>query len=343
MSDLLDSYQSRGEYDLLVKECDKEGLYSFKKILTMALSGSLKSSKKMIRVKVLCNWGSSRELCNEWNRMSQGEYKWNDIQITWESQDIDYYVIINKPQDGDFYVPEKTIIFHMEPWCYGSEQHWGVKTWGEWACPNEKKFLQVRNHKKYHCNGFWQISYTYNSLKTLIPDKRPDNKISTIVSSKYYDPGHIKRIDFLKFLEKKNDMVPPLYIDIFGYDNNHGFKNYRGALDILRKETGIEPYKYYFMCENNQEYNYMTEKIWEPILCESLCFYWGAPNLSQYIDSRAYVELDMDDFEKAYETIKNAISQNLWEERLPFIRKERTKILEKYNFFPTLESIIKSI
>jgi hypothetical protein len=51
----------------------------------------------------------------------------------------------------------------------------------------------------------------------------------------------------------------------------------------------------------------------------------------------------MDDFEKAYETIKNAIYQNLWEERLPFIRKEKTKILEKYNFFPTLESIIKSI
>jgi hypothetical protein len=228
----------------------------------------------------------------------------------------------------------------MEPWCYGSEQDWGVKTWGEWAEPSEKKFLQVRTHKKYHCNGFWQISYDYNTLKKLIPVKRSGNTISTICSSKYYDPGHIKRVDFIKFLESKNN--PSVNVDVYGYDNKLGFKNYKGSIPVNQKEIGIEPYRYYFICENNSEHNYMTEKIWEPLLCESLCFYWGCPNLDDYIDRRAYIVLNMDNFEEAYQTIQNAIENNLWEERLPIIRKERQKILDKYNFFPTLEGILQS-
>lgn len=332
---LLDLYQSQGKIQELVGECDKHRLYNFKKLLMMVNNYS-----KPTRVKVMCNWCTPKELCEEWDRMSKGNCRWNNIQITWENTDIDYYVIINKPPDDEFYIPEKTVVFQMEPWCYNPNQKWGVRTWGEWAEPDEKKFMQVRTHKRYHCNCFWQISYDYNTLKTLNPEKRGDNTISAICSSKYFDPGHIRRVDFIKFLESKND--PSVRIDVYGYDNNLGFKNYKGVAPPNKKEVGIESYKYYFICENNSEYNYMTEKIWEPLLCESLCFYWGCPNLEEYIDPGAYVVLDMDNFEEAYNTIKNAIKNNLWEERLPIIRRERQKVLDDYNFFPVLEKILQS-
>ena len=270
--------------------------------------------------------------------MSKGDCRWNNIQVTWEDNDIDFYVIINKPHsEHEFYKAEKTIIFQMEPWCYSDSQNWGVKTWGKWAIPDDNQFLQVRTHKNYHCNGFWQISYDYNTLKNMVIEKKYD-KVSTICSSKYFDPGHIKRINFIKFMENKGDVI----IDVYGYSNDHRLSNYKGSLPTNKKELGIEPYKYYFICENNSEYNYMTEKIWEPLLCESLCFYWGCPNLSDYIDPRAYVSLNMDNFEEAYQTIKNAIQNKLWEERLPIIRRERQKILDKYNFFPTLEEIVNN-
>ena len=45
------------------------------------------------------------------------------------------------------------------------------------------------------------------------------NIISTICSSKYFDPGHIKRIDFLKYIEKIDD--PLIQIHIY---NNLGKK-----------------------------------------------------------------------------------------------------------------------
>jgi hypothetical protein len=45
-------------------------------------------------------------------------------------------------------------------------------------------------------------------------------------------------------------------------------------------------------------------------------------------------------FEKDYQTIQNAIKGNLWEERLPYIRQAKQKILNETQFFPRLEKII---
>lgn len=301
-----------------------------------------KSYKRLLRVKMLCNWCSSKELCDEWLKLSMGNYIWNDIQITWEDSDIDYYVIINKPKPGDVYKPEKTVIFHMEPWCGEAWQTWGVKTWGEWAKPDPAKFLQVRSHDKFCNTGFWQLNMTYTELKekSVVKSESLGNIISSICSSKYFDPGHKKRIDFMKFIETKNDSCVKLHI--YNEDNQHGFASYAGkARPSVDKEKGILPYKYYFMCENNVEKNFITEKLWEPILCESLCFYWGCPNVSDHVDPLAFVQLDMNDFEGSFQIIKNAIETNLWEQRLPAIKAAKQRILDEYGFFPILEGVLK--
>jgi hypothetical protein len=300
-----------------------------------------KSYKPPIRVKMLCNWCSSEDLCKEWLKMTKGSYKWNDLEITW-SDDADYYVIINKPQPGAKFVPEKTIIFHMEPWCDSPQQNWGVKTWGEWAKPDPSKFLQVRSHDRFLNPGFWQINLTYSQLKEMdmIKYKYEDKSkiVSSICSSKYFDPGHKKRIDFLKFVEAKGGVN----MHIYNEDNQHGFKSYQGtARPSVDKEKGLVPYKYYFMCENNVEANFITEKLWEPILCEALCFYWGCPNVADHVDPMAYVQLNMDDFDASYNIMNAAIETNLWEERLPYIKKAKQRILDEQGFFPMLEKALK--
>lgn len=291
---------------------------------------------RKFRIKMICNWCNSYELCMDWNRMSQGNFRWNNIEITWEDNDIDFYVIINKPKPYDKFIPHRTIVFHMEPWCPDPSQHWGVKTWGEWAKPDEGKFLQVRSHENYYNNAFWQLRATYNDLKTMTFNKT--KLLSSICSSKYFDPGHKKRIDFIKFVESKNDDV--VKIDIYNTDNQHHFKGYKGPHPPNNKDIGIVPYKYYFMAENNIEKNFITEKIWESIITETLCFYWGCPNISEYIDPRAYIWLDLDDFEGSFNKMKQAILDNEWEKRIEIIRREKQKILEYYNFFPTLDRII---
>ena len=294
----------------------------------------------LIRVRMMGNYWTSQELCQEWNNLTKGNCRWNNIQFTWETSNIDYYIIINKPCNNDYYDPARTIIFQMEPWCYNPADTWGVKTWGEWAQPDETKFLQVRSHRNYYNNGFWQLKSSYTELRNMESiEKYNHSIISTICSSKYFDEGHIKRIDFLKFIELKDD--PIVSFHYYNHDNPFQFKNYMGiARPNIDKEVGIMKYRYYFMCENNAEHNFITEKLWEPILCHCLCFYWGCPNASDYIDPRAFVQLDMNDFEKSFAIVKQAITENWWEQRLPFIIQEREKILEYYAFCPTVERII---
>ena len=286
------------------------------------------------RVKMLCNWTSSEQLCKEWSNMctEPDKFLWNNIQLTWtnKSEEIDYYVIVNMPEQNAYFDPAKTIVFQMEPWVHDPALGWGVKTWGEWAKPDPNKFLHVHCHEKYLNNVQWQIER--------LPESRVDkeNRICSIISSKNFDEGHILRNKFLSFLENYSENMN----DVFGRENYFGFKNYRGRLPGEDK-TVIGNYKYYFMCENNAEHNYATEKIWEPILCETLCFYWGCPNLGDHIDENAFVRLPLNDFEESLQIIKRAIDEDWWSQRIDCIRREKKRIIHELGFFPTLEKIIK--
>ena len=125
-------------------------------------------------------------------------------------------------------------------------------------------------------------------------------------------------------------------------DNEHSFRNYKGGVTpFINKSKGMLQYKYYFMCENNLEPGFITEKLWEPILCESLVFYCGAPDVSRYVDHLSYVAIDLDDFDKAYEIISSAITSDLYSRRLPNIKKMKRKLLDEMQFFPRIDRIIR--
>jgi hypothetical protein len=290
---------------------------------------------KNIRIKMLCNWCSSQKLCNEFNIMSKGNYRWNNLEIT-SDNNVNYYVIINSTNELKYCEPNKTIIFQMEPWVYDISKNWGVKKWSNWAVPDENKFLKVIGRKTENevNNIYWQLELNYNQLTNLKYENKID-EISTICSSKYVDEGHIHRINFLKYIEQKEEIK----VNIFGYNNKHNFNNYKGQL-YNNKSDGILPYKYYFMVENNYEIDYVTEKLIEPILCETLCFYYGCPNVTNYIDEKAFVLLDMYDFEKSYNIVQKALKEDWWSQRIEYNKKEKDKILNKLQFFPRIENII---
>jgi len=294
-----------------------------------------KQGQEIIRIKMLCNWTDSKQLCKEWSNMCEPglRFQWKNYRMVWSDrvEDIDYYVIVNRPPPGAYYDPKKTIVFQMEPWVYDENKPWGVKTWGEWAEPDENKFMHVHSHKKYLNNVQWLNTIPEKSY----PEIQLKNRVISILSDKNFDEGHIKRIEFIRYMESMSTD----FVDVYGRQNYHNFMNYKGTVENDNKYMN---YKYCISVENNSEYNYATEKIWEPVLCECLCFYWGCPNIGDYIDNRAFVLLDLNDYEKSCETIKRAIEEDWWSERIDIIRKEKAKILNELAFFPTLDRIIQS-
>jgi hypothetical protein len=296
------------------------------------------SDTNIVKIKMLCNWTSSQGLCNEWSNMCDFGFRWKNYQLVWtdKKEDIDYYVIINKPPHGAYYDPKKTIVFQMEPYVNDTTKNWGVKTWGEWANPDPSKFMKVFRHTESLNNVQWQVS---PSSPVICPGDEKINKIMCTLSHKIHDEGHEKRVGFLK----KIDLIWQDGIDnihVYGHENYHGLKSYVGVTDNKRE---LSKYKYCFSCENNSEKNYATEKIWEPILFECLCFYWGCPNLEEYIDSRAFVRIPLDDFDECVSIITKAIEEDWWAQRIDVIKKEKRKILNELGFFSRLNKIINDI
>jgi len=287
-------------------------------------------SANKTRVLLYCNWCSSEELCQLWNKMSQGNYTWNNIQIVWD-EPCDLYVVINCPPITIFPDTRKTILFQMEP-NMAQNKH----MWGDWGDPPKDSFKYCGTHAVGYNNNEWHLSKSYTELSMEKIRKNEDiaQILSTVLSDKYNDPGHIKRVDFIKFLESKG-----MNVHVYG-GNKFVWKNYKGSLPPHQKDDAMFPYKYVFNAENHEQRNYFTEKLIDGILAECLVFYWGCPNIRDFFDEHALVKLELDNFEKDYETIRRAIDENWWEQRLPYIRQAKQQILNHYQFFPRLERIL---
>lgn len=357
MSKLIDELLCKGQTLEAVKECVTSKQYflglfiwklkvnpphhpDYKELVSIILQNTgqeiineiPQSTNPLIRVKLLCNWCTTKELADCWNKMSRGDYSWGRIKLVWEG-DVDYYVIINSPPKDEKIDKKLCILFRMEP---NMSLH--PEIWGEWANPNDKEFLKVLRHENGdYNNNEWHLSTPYSVLVEEKGFYKPINTLSTILSGKYTDPGHIKRVDFVKFLESKS-----FDIHVYG-ENKWNYKNYMGRLPPHNKNGGLLQYKYTFNAENHSIRNYYTEKLIDGILAECLVFYWGCPNVKDYIDERAYVQLELIDFEKDYQTVQKAINEDWHSQRLPYIREAKKKILHELQFFPRLEKILNNL
>jgi hypothetical protein len=294
-------------------------------------------TKNTIKIKLLCNWTSSENLCIELNKMSKGSLLWNNIEFSYDDNIIDYYVILNKPLDNDFYIPEKTIILRTKTFKKHQKNDYNFIRNIKYTDKNKLLYENVDEK----CNNIfiWNFDLNYCFIKNNINlQKNMIDKIYTIFNFEHLEMEQFEA-GLLKYFEVK---YPSFIIDIYSNNNKYSFKNVIIENNIEKNNSLIENYKYCIIVEDFIE-NSFFEKIYNCIINETLCFYIGPENISNYFDSNSYVLLDRNNFEKSYQIIKNGIENNLWEEKIKYIRKEKLKILDYYNLFPTVERIIKEV
>lgn len=301
-----------------------------------------------IKIKMMCNWMTGKELCEYWNKLTDGNYTYSknnkEIKIFGEDlscDEADYIVVINNSTDYIYSEQNlyKTIFAKMEP----------IFISDFWKHIDGSSLKAKLIHDSDNCNLLeWFISIPrkelensdYSQLKSVVKK----NRISSVISGKNQDEGQKIRINFALFAQNYMEW------DNFGYNSQSiPWKNYLGSIE--QKENALLSYKYSFNCENNFINGFVTEKLIDCILCETLCFYYGCPNVGDFIDEKAFVLLNLgrenDSCEerhhlwiKAVEQINDAIKNNLWEERLPYIKLEKKKILSDKSMFPTIFNII---
>ena len=283
------------------------------------------SNKMPIKILVLCNWTTTKVFNAQMNQQSRGADK---VFLVSEDEPHDVVVIINASGESPVVYSRQNNVFYtcMEPYLPSG--------FGEWQYP-EKYFAPERCilHKNHHNLIEWHLGYNYAQLK----NKRFNgkyNKVSVIQSIKFFDLGHRRRIQFIEYIANQKFSR----LDCFGTLHIPN-ANYFGQLPYRRKEAGLERYKYHIAAENNSIHNYFTEKIIDGILMECLVFYWGCPNLEDYLPARAFVRLEMTDPAEDFQVILKAIEEDWWAARRDSILEAKNIILDKLQFFPHLESL----
>lgn len=284
----------------------------------------------MKKIKILCTWTNNTK--EYFKKQLKDEKNWDDFILT-NDKYADFYVIINdiNLNEKDLYYEEnKTIYLTMEP------------SFSRWR-NNFNKYVNSNTNIYYHnINGLeWWISKNYNQLLDFNITKTKN--MSCILSNNYSSYYHKKRVNFLKYLDKLNEIYLFGRVDTSiqeSYTIINSLKNYKGKLNS--KEDGLFPYKYTFVCENAKENNYFTEKIADGILSECLCFYCGCPNISEFINKNAYIIIDLENPEEAIKIITNSIKTNQWEKRIKYIKEAKMKILNELQLIPTIVNIIKN-
>ena len=184
--------------------------------------------------------------------------------------------------------------------------------------------LLVDNHRIFK----FQLSHDFSRLK-LINEKHQSgfclvnsNKKS---NNKYENYSlRYKVIDFFKNREDRFDLYGKGW-DKLAYENfyiDYLFKNFpqsppkawRGSItdknnnfNMEYKRRLVSTYKFQFAIENSKNiYGYISEKIIDCFLSGNIPLYSGCKNISEFIPSQAYINLDdFDNFSQAYSYIIN--------------------------------------
>jgi len=170
------------------------------------------------------------------------------------------------------------------------------------------------------------ISYDTLMAQTPLPKTKD---ISTVCSHKIMSHTvHVKRHEFVMALRER---LPEL--SVYG----------RGINPIDNKSEAMNDYRYHIAIENHIEAGHWTEKLSDSFLAYCLPFYFGDPDYASIFPKNSVIPINVFDLDAAETIIRDAISQNAYEKRLPYIIKSRNIILKNYNLVTSIEKTISSL
>jgi hypothetical protein len=256
------------------------------------------------------------------NRGIWGDYKFD---INNGADECDYWVVFESTaRNESAAVPAgRTILVLNEPEyvrSYSPEylrQFDWIVTW--------RTDLPASNVIRSHCMDGWWLKRTYDMLKD---DRVEKTGLMSVVSSdKASIPEHRKRFAFI------NRMIGHFKdrLTVFGSING----NY-----CSDKFKALAPYKYAIAIEAAPFPDYWTEKIADCYLCETMPFYYGAPNIGDYFDRDSFIAIDLDDYQASVRAIEEAIETGAYERHRDKVLHAKQKILDELQTFPNLTRVL---
>jgi len=155
-------------------------------------------------------------------------------------------------------------------------------------------------------------------------------KLCSILSDKEMCDGHRLRKEFTKkFLEKHN-------FDLYGEVKFHN-----SELQNNDKFSTLKDYKYCLGFDNQDTIdNFFGTQFTDSILAECCPIFWCGTDLSKHFPEGSFIQIDIKK-EGEIERVIELLENDDFEKRIPAIKEAKRLLLEKYNVWPTIKSIVK--
>lgn len=281
-------------------------------------------------VRIIKDWGYPENL-DFFGQTPDSEGVWDGIQFTEEEvSESDYLIVFKNPKrDIEAICREGGLwLISHEPPIWRNEYF--MKSFKYF----DKVFSYYRSQEiltsSTHPLIPWMVLRSYNELSSINISDAKFSKLHEdvvwITSNQRNLSGQVLRMNFKDFLMEKG-----LNLRLFG----------KGFQEVNDKFDSLFPSRYALAIENFCHKDYWSEKIVDSLLSFCLPFYWGAPNLEEFLPEKSFVRIDITKPKEALQIILTTMSNNEWEKRLEYIDEARKLILSKYQFFPSLSGLIK--
>ena len=284
--------------------------------------------KNKIRIMPCTNWCDSSFLVKEWSRFFEG----SSYELVTTQPDL--FLVINQtniPID-----PTKTIYFMMEPY--------GERLYEQWLS-QYKQHLKFYGCHKHHLNNVeWHLQYGNKDIQSKQNKSTIETKIKglcMIISDKQSDPGQRYRVEMAKRLDYLADTGKLGFpFVVYGQCSSLKLKSYKGELPRICKNQVLEQYQYQLIAENNDISNYITEKLYDGFITNTVTFYWGCSNTEEYFHKDSFIRLS-GNIEQDIQHVIYTIHQNAYEKRIPFMKESVSKLLTIWNMSKRLDGILE--
>ena len=74
-------------------------------------------------------------------------------------------------------------------------------------------------------------------------------------------------------------------------------------------------------------------------LCYTVPIYCGCTNISKFFPEKSYIQIDIDEPQKALDIIRGTLNNDDYSARLPYLEEARNLIFEEYNLVKLIEKL----
>ena len=285
-----------------------------------------------IKVWFVCNWP---EIYDE-NVGVRTFRNWPDNDLFELSEtDYEYLIVLGGFKDDNmkyYRDKEKTIGFLLEPEWSGNWQR-DLDKYCKYVVAQEARMFGNDNIIEHPLFMYTQSTDHHDLyIKGNFPKTR---RMSIVISNYGPKPNYDKRFGLFSEL-----LDTDLDIDFYGRNWNVGDSRYKGA--PYNKSDALINYEYSIGIENSNYPNYLTEKFFDLIVCNTVPIYYGCTNVADIYPPESFIQID---FSKgilgAVDQITEIYHNDDYNTRLEHVLDAKSKYYNDYNIFHFMHKMIQ--